>query len=87
MKKIAFVFGLMLILGSVNISAQKTNLTLDEAVLGQSRQFAPTRLNQLTWLPGVDNYVYVKDSLLMIAGVKGKEKAWTSLSQRARLRM
>jgi dipeptidyl-peptidase-4 len=81
MKKIVFVIGWMLTLGSINISAQKTNLTLDEAVLGQSRQFAPTRMNQLTWLPGVDNYAYVKDSLLMIAGVKGKEKAWTSVSQ------
>lgn len=43
----------------------KKNLTLEEAVLGQFRQFAPESINGLSWIPGSDRYAFVKDTTLM----------------------
>lgn len=49
------------------------SLTLEEAVLGQSRKFAPERMNQLAWLPETDSYVFVRYDTLRIGTIKGKE--------------
>jgi len=45
-------------------------LTLEEAVIGQFRQFAPSTMQQLQWVPGSDLYSYVKDETLWIGNVK-----------------
>jgi dipeptidyl-peptidase 4 len=47
-------------------------LTLDEAVLGQFRQFAPKTIDQLQWIKGSDTYSFVKENALWIGKVKGK---------------
>jgi len=49
------------------------NLTLEEAVIGQFRQFYPDQMAQLNWLPGTDNYVFVRNDSLVIGTTKGKE--------------
>jgi dipeptidyl-peptidase-4 len=51
------------------LSAQQ-RLTLEEAVTGQFRQFAPTTIQQLQWVPGADLYSFVKDETLFIGAVK-----------------
>ncbi|MFM7233034.1 MAG: DPP IV N-terminal domain-containing protein [Flavobacteriales bacterium] len=45
-------------------------LTLEEAVTGQFRQFAPSTIQQLQWVPGGDLYSYTKDEALWIGNVK-----------------
>lgn len=54
------------------ISTSQEKLTLEEAVLGQFRQFAPSRLEQLQWITGSDQYCYVKNNELWIGKTKGK---------------
>lgn len=49
------------------------SLTLDEAVLGQFRQFAPKTLEQLQWVPRTDSYTYVRDQKVVLATSSGKE--------------
>ncbi|MBL7942954.1 MAG: DPP IV N-terminal domain-containing protein, partial [Flavobacteriales bacterium] len=60
---------------AVSISAlcAQQKLTLEEAVLGQGRQFAPETLVQLQWLPASDSYVFVRDNALVHTTIKGKE--------------
>jgi len=53
-----------------NISFSQQKLTLEEAVTGQFRQFAPSTIQQLQWVPGADLYSYVKDETLWIGAVK-----------------
>lgn len=65
------ISSLFLIMGLSALTQQ--TLTLEEAVLGQFRQFAPDRIAQLSWLPGTDNYVFVRNDSLVIGTVKGKE--------------
>jgi dipeptidyl-peptidase-4 len=54
---------------NLSVSAQQ-KLTLEEAVTGQFRQFAPTTVQQLQWVPGADLYSYVKDETLLVAAIK-----------------
>lgn len=68
-KFIIAIFGFILF--TTGITAQE-KLTLEEAVLGQFRQFAPTRIDQLQWIKGSDQYCYVKNNELWIAKTKGK---------------
>ena len=51
-------------------STAQQKLTLEEAVTGQFRQFAPTTIQQLQWVPGADMYTYVKDETLWIGSIK-----------------
>ncbi|MFN5294894.1 MAG: DPP IV N-terminal domain-containing protein [Flavobacteriales bacterium] len=57
-----------LFLSCAGFSQQR--LTLEEAVTGQFRQFAPSTIQQLQWVPGADLYSYVKDETLWIGAVK-----------------
>ncbi len=59
--------------------AQTTPLTLEEAVLGQGRQFAAERRQALNFLPQSDVYVYVKDNQIFQGDKSGKEKVWLTL--------
>ncbi|MCC6600811.1 MAG: DPP IV N-terminal domain-containing protein [Crocinitomicaceae bacterium] len=56
-------------------------LTLEEAVNGQYRQFYPKNLDQLNWLPGSDDFVYVKNDTLFQGNAKTKEQAALTLAQ------
>jgi dipeptidyl-peptidase-4 len=64
----SFILLCVLVLNFTASAQQK--LTLEEAVTGQFRQFAPTTIQQLQWVPGADLYSYVKDETLWIGAVK-----------------
>jgi len=49
-------------------------LTIEEAVLGQFRQFAPESLEQNQWIKDTDTYMYVKDNALWVVGTSAKSK-------------
>jgi len=67
-----FILGfLSFLLISTTVFAQE-KLTLEESIMGQFRQFAPTRVDQLQWIKGSEQYCYVKNSELWIAKTKGK---------------
>jgi dipeptidyl-peptidase-4 len=59
---------LFIVQACVALAQQK--LTIEEAVTGQFRQFAPTSIQQLQWVPGADLYSYVKDETLNIGAIK-----------------
>ena len=89
MKQVLF-FALSLLSG-VSIWSQTSNsLTMDEAVLGQFRQFAPQTIAQLQWIPGAESFTYVKDQKCMLSTANGKElelftladmKTWLGVEQ------
>lgn len=63
-----------LALFTMPLLAQKAQpLTLDEAVMGQYRQFAPQTVDQLQWVPDADSYTFVRDQKLILATSSGKE--------------
>lgn len=64
----SFLLLFTLVLGTAAFAQQK--LTLEEAVTGQFRQFAPSTMQQLQWIPGGDLYSFVKDETLWVGGVK-----------------
>ena len=66
---------------SLTSLSQSTRLTMDEAVLGQFRQFAPENRSALQFMPSSEKYVFEKDSTLMIGDAKGKESAWITIGQ------
>lgn len=55
------------------------DLTMEEAVMGQFRQFYPKHLEQLAWVPGSDTYTEVKSDSLYLHSPKGKSKLLMSL--------
>lgn len=61
---------LILAIALVGTTHAQQKLTLEEAVTGQFRQFAPTSIQELQWLPGADLYSYIKEESLWIGGVK-----------------
>lgn len=69
------------VVGTSLLSAQqaKTKLTLTDAI-SRARQYYPERPQGLQWIPGADNFCYVKDDRLRRAPVgKGEELEITSL--------
>ena len=61
---------LILAIALVGTTHAQQKLTLEEAVTGQFRQFAPTSIQELQWLPGADLYSYVKEESLWVGAVK-----------------
>lgn len=53
------------------MQAQK-QLTLEQAVREQYRMFAPTTIDQLSWMGSSDMYAYVKDNQIMSGKLKAK---------------
>ncbi|MFK7799029.1 MAG: DPP IV N-terminal domain-containing protein [Aureispira sp.] len=70
---IAFLF-FFLSIGNL-IQAQKKELSLKDAVMGQWRQFYPDRLSNLQWRPDTDQVTYRSDDgdKIMQRGIKNKE--------------
>lgn len=58
-------------LWAVVTNAQK-KLTIEESVIGQFRQFAPSNLQQLSWMGQSDTYSYVRNDSVFVGKVKGK---------------
>jgi len=83
MKKIFFSISVLFILcGNILLFAQDKLLTIDEAVLGQYRQFYPEYIRQLQWRAKTDFYTYVENENLMQGDVKSKEiKSVLTLSE------
>ena len=52
------------------LTMAQQKLTLEEAVTGQFRQFAPTTIQQLQWVPGADLFSFVKDETLWVGALK-----------------
>ena len=58
-----FIAAFALFIGLAATAQEKKNLTLDESVLGQFRQFYPEQM-QLQWIPGTDRYSQIKNDTL-----------------------
>jgi dipeptidyl-peptidase-4 len=71
---------LLLFTVALACSAQQ-KLTLEEAVTGQFRQFAPRTLDQLQWLPASDAYVYVQDTALVHTTSRGAASTLFTLEE------
>lgn len=65
-----YLFTLICALAAGLISVAQQKLTLEEAVTGQFRQYAPSTLQQLQWIPGSDLYSFVKDESLWVGNIK-----------------
>ncbi len=60
---------------------QDIMLTMEDAVVNQFSTLAPERLNQLSWIPGTEQYAFVKDDVLKIgSAADGKLKTKDVLS-------
>lgn len=66
-----YLFFLSLLFSLAGVSAQQP-LTLEEAVSGQFRQFAPATIQQLQWIPGSEMYAFVKDETLWAGYLKAE---------------
>lgn len=66
-----FLFTSVLLLWNTVSSAQQ-RLSIEEAVTGQFRQFAPTTIQQLQWVPGSEMYSYLKDEALWVGYLKAE---------------
>jgi dipeptidyl-peptidase 4 len=69
---------LSLLLMSAALPAQNKLLTIEDAVLKGRTTLAPERLNQLSWIPGGNEYAYVlrekEDETLVSSKASAKEK-------------
>ena len=74
-----FIASFALFLGLSSVAQERKNLTLDEAVLGQFRQFYPEQL-QLQWIPGTDRYSQIKNDTLYSQAAMGKSKPTVELT-------
>lgn len=74
-----FIAAFTLFIGLAATAQEKKNLTLEESVLGQFRQFYPEQL-QLQWIPGGDRYAYIKNDTLYSQAAQGKSKPTVELT-------
>jgi dipeptidyl-peptidase-4 len=74
-----FIAAFALFIGLAATAQEKKNLTLEESVLGQFRQFYPDQL-QLQWIPGTDRYSQVKNDTLFSQAAMGKSKPTVELT-------
>lgn len=57
-----------------SLSAQQ-QLTIEEAVIGQFRQFAPDNIDGLQWIKDTDTYMQLRENAVFVSGVGAKAKA------------
>jgi dipeptidyl-peptidase-4 len=81
--RITWILSLTIISSSLISQAQR--LTLEESVRQQFTTFAPESIDQFSWVGKNDEYVYQKDSLLLLGAPKKKEKQLLSLSELNRI--
>ena len=71
-KRLSLVF--VLVFSSIGLLiAQNKQLTIKDAVVGQYTNLYPEYIPRLRWVPKTDNYTFVKQSQLMISGIKTKK--------------
>ncbi len=81
MKKLIFICYLLASFGLItNVQAQKKNLTMEEAVIGQWRQFYPETLWQLQWRGNTNEFTYQEQKNMMVCNVKGKKEVLFSVN-------
>ncbi|HMG15721.1 MAG TPA: hypothetical protein VK590_09750, partial [Saprospiraceae bacterium] len=68
MKKILVLTILYLLIYSVQSFGQDKLLTLEETVIKQRTSLAPKKLNQLQWIKGSNQYVFVQDDKQIMIG-------------------
>lgn len=64
MRKLGLLF-IALLLSFTQVSAQKRELTLKQAVLGQRSEFGVQTLRNISWIPSMPAYSFIKDNILM----------------------
>lgn len=64
-----FLFAICQVIGVMTVTGQQ-KLTIEEAVTGQFRQFAPASIQQLQWVPGSELYSFVKEEALYVGYLK-----------------
>jgi dipeptidyl-peptidase-4 len=69
MKKLSILF-IFQIICFVAVFSQGRLLTIDEATIGQYRQFYPKTINQLQWRTGGETYTFIKKGNLFEGSVK-----------------
>lgn len=73
MKRFIFICYLLVSCGLITgVQAQKKNLTMQEAVIGQWRQFYPETMWQLQWRAKTNEFTYQNKYDMMVSTVKGK---------------
>lgn len=72
---------LSLAIFSTSLFANAQRLTLEESVRQQFTTFAPESVDQFSWVGKNDDYVYLKDTLVLRGTPKKKEKQILSLSE------
>ena len=73
MKKILLIVVILTAFISVNLNAQDKTLTIEDAVVGQWRQFYPDYIQQLTWRGNSDMLTYVEGTSVFEKSVKSKK--------------
>ncbi len=80
MRRFIFICYLLVSYGLITgVQAQKKNLTMQEAVIGQWQQFYPETLWQLQWRANTNEFTYQKGKNMMVSDIKGKKKVLFSV--------
>jgi len=77
MKRVLYLF---LLLVGLQITAQKKDVSLKDAVLGYYKGLYPKSLQNLQWLEGTDDFMYVKDDALLLKDTENKTVKTISLA-------
>lgn len=70
-----FILNILLVYCSVFVFCQNKLLTVEDAAIGQYRQYSPQMLFQLKWIPGSEDYSYFKKNgeIISCSAMSGKE--------------
>ncbi len=80
MRRFIFICYLLVSYGLITgVQAQKKNLTMQEAVIGQWQQFYPETLWQLQWRANTNEFTYQEGKNMMVSDIKGKKKVLFSV--------
>jgi dipeptidyl-peptidase-4 len=80
MKRIFLLVYLLINCGLIlSLEAQTKKLSMEDAILGQWRQFYPESLSQLSWRGDLSEYTYVKENEILFAKPESEPKVLLSL--------
>lgn len=82
MKRIFLLVYLLINCGLLlSLNAQTKKLSMEDAILGQWRQFYPENLSQLSWRGDLSEYTYVKEDKIWTANIQTEPKELLSLDE------
>ncbi len=82
MKRIFLLVYLLINCGVfLSLEAQTKKLSMEDAILGQWRQFYPESLSQLSWRGDLSEYTYVKENEILFAKPGDEPKVLLSLEE------